>query len=114
MGQTVAGVSCRVVEEAGDRSPEKVFLVATATICFRVGQIRSPYSPHVSLWMPFNQGKITIACLPSNFGRLHPGLGQIIRCYLRCWRRVVQRLPVGLEILGFIAHLVCDILVMLE
>jgi hypothetical protein len=100
-GQTAAGVSCGVVEEAEDRSPEKVFLVATATICFRLGRIRSSHSPHVSLRKSFNQGKIMIACLPSNFG------GQIIRYYLRRWRLDVQWLPVDLELVSPIAHRIC-------
>jgi hypothetical protein len=56
-----------------------------------------------------------IACLPSNFGTPHDGLGQIIRCYyLRRWRIVVHRLPVDLGIVGFMAHLVCDRVVIVE
>jgi hypothetical protein len=42
-GQTAAGVSCGVVEEAGDRSPEKVFLVATCYDLFQTGP--NPFVP---------------------------------------------------------------------
>ncbi|KAG9527071.1 hypothetical protein KCV07_g182, partial [Aureobasidium melanogenum] len=46
-GQIAPGVSCGGVEEAGDRSPEKVFLVATVAIRFKLSQIRLSRSTHL-------------------------------------------------------------------
>ena len=46
-----------------------------------------------------------IGCYPSNSGKQHSGLGQIIRCYLRRWRVIMRRLPVDLEMMLFTAVL---------